>query len=494
LNGVNLLEIRFRRDILIEVNDYSSIGFARWVNKTINYENINEYNIEEIVDQYIEHNSRQWNLRFFLKLFQDYSVSNVMHKRTDFYDFNETTIVECFKRFCTEENSMKYIFTESIYKRAVLKPLLSDFALFLKNNSEYDVINNEILRIAEKSCKNNGGLVWWFTEVVEIAMQKLSILMEVYLANTLNHGYLIEYQKWLIKKASQNRNAELAKMDIFDNEIRKWSIIYRWREGLKFETDDNYGGVQRCTSILPDEESYVLIDFLEFLKSKKITILKYMPYLMLDELAGEYLVMNPEVKEKDIKSFIKLLNNKKNLLWELKKLFNRPRGKSFDLDRYSTRSAHGIMLFRSSDKLSLFLKKYWNDLHHLSGDILDIYFTNEDLKNDTSCYSRIKKFVNLEIEFGEYPCFVVWNSFDNKECISLKELTHNEIFDVIERLTMKLRNNDLKVSAEVARGKVKEILHNKKEVHIINHYEIKDSQIGAVGENAVAKGSVFNQK
>ena len=187
---------------------------------------------------------------------------------------------------------------------------------------------------------------------------------------------------------------------------------------------------------------------------------------------------------------VKGVLNDGGLLRRFSEKINKKPGVSFTLERYNQCKNHGILLFESNGKLSQFLRKYIEDLNSLTGEYLNIYFTDSDLKKDVSAYERIKKFTYLKVKENQIPCFLVWesNKLENDD-IQLEGLSHEEIFKVIKKFKIALtENKTFKESVLLAKQEVEEIKASKQAIT----YAIIDSNVGAVGNGAVAIDTKFN--
>jgi len=150
-------------------------------------------------------------------------------------------------------------------------------------------------------------------------------------------------------------------------------------------------------------------------------------------------------------------------------------------------------MFRSSNNLSEFLSVYWKDIHHLTGDIMDIYYTDEDFKHNTSCYDKVKKFSYLKLKEEVFPSIIVWSQcgeyLDN---IVLKNLANDEIIDTLEYLVKKAKENEqFEVIVNQTKDFTNQIRDSKK--NIVNKYIYEGCQIGASGTGAISQYNVFRK-
>ncbi|NGT61560.1 hypothetical protein G6Z11_10675, partial [Clostridium perfringens] len=103
---------------MIRVKEHNIINFFTWIDKSQN----SDLNI--IIDSYLEHNSRKWDLNLFLKLYEEY-VYNLFH------NMEEVDYVKTFKDFYSNKENLQYVSVEVIYKTIRLKPFLRNFKKYL---------------------------------------------------------------------------------------------------------------------------------------------------------------------------------------------------------------------------------------------------------------------------------------------------------------------------------------------------------------------------
>ena len=167
-------------------------------------------------------------------------------------------------------------------------------------------------------------------------------------------------------------------------------------------------------------------------------------------------------------------------------LFKRDKfTQKFNLDRYYECKNHGLLLFEQNGNISGFLQKYLKDIHELTGENLDIYFTNEDLKRDTCAYERINKLSYMKVKNKDIPCLLIWDR-DKKETstISFENLNHHEIYLVIKELAIELQEGGLSKSILKANKKIEDIKEDRKNKTIYNI--VGNTGIGSIGDRATS--------
>jgi hypothetical protein len=122
----------------------------------------------------------------------------------------------------------------------------------------------------------------------------------------------------------------------------------------------------------------------------------------------------------------------------------RNRGKSFDtspITRYKRVPYHGMFLFLSVGDFPQFIKKYWEDLNHLTADYLDIYYSFEDLERRVSGYEVLRQLRSVRLEPMALPALLLWQQSLSSCCvIPLERLPHDEIFDLVKFIVQMIVN------------------------------------------------------
>lgn len=165
-------------------------------------------------------------------------------------------------------------------------------------------------------------------------------------------------------------------------------------------------------------------------------------------------------------------------------------GLSKFLERYERVHFHSFFLFGENNNLSEFVKNHGRDLHDLTNDYMDIYFSPDDFKkHNETAYQRRKHFRNLEVGISYIPAFIIWkDSLTNSQVIFLEGLSHQQMFDVVKHITNGIeQKKSLDEVSKIGRDKVESYLNH---VGVVN-YNV--GQAAAVGSNAVASDTVFNQ-
>ncbi|MBZ9634654.1 hypothetical protein [Clostridium sp. FP1] len=476
---------------MIKINDYSSISFAQWVINRHSFSNLNNFNeneINELVEIYLKENAQKWNLRLFFKLFQDYLI------RFDTQIYETSDLIFVFKDFCKNTRSLEFIDSNSIERKVYLYPLLHYFCNYA-NIRTAKQIDNKLKQIACISYKNRNGLLEWFNEGIKLFSEDLLYLFREYMHNLFSYDFDI-FLEWIYKNKKGSYYFEPTNLDELSFDYRKYQLIEKIKNGI---VDDNIQlrierGIERHIPLqyITYIEEYNLLDFVNYLEKKSINIFKEVPKEILEGLAEEYVSQFPYASKKKIYNFIREIRDNKTLFSRFTDKFRKKYGNNFSLDRYISCKYHGVFLFRKNDNLSEFLRVFWPDIHAGTGNTIDFYFTDQDIKSDYHCKFWMEKYTNIEMNVKEFPSIFLWQIGSiNKNHILLKGLSHKEIYEVIEYLTAQLENTSFKQSISETNIKVKQIIDNKKTIN--NIYIANNSQIGAFGEKASSNNNTFTK-
>lgn len=472
------------------MNEYNFISFAQWISNRMflaDWIKLNDDQINRLVENYLEKSVEKWNLRFFLKLFQDYIIRN------DNIEINEANdILYAFESYCIDIKSLEYVNPNSLDKKIYLYPLLQNFYNYINNYISND-INYEIKHLAVESYQKQEGICKWFDKVLQKYSKNLQLVFESYLQSSLNYDIEMFF-KWVYKAKGKQTDFERNDYSILNFNNRKNRIINEIRSGLidayiNQRTELNKDRYQYHALIELTKE-YDSLDFIGYL-NKRINISKQVPKDILESLANDYINQNPNVNKKVIYNLVREARDNQTIYNKICHIFKKKYGNRFSLDRYFSCKYHGVFLFRKKDNLSDFLKKYWYDIHNGTGDAIDFYYTDQDIKRDYHCKEWMTKHTNLDINVKEFPSIFLWELHSNNSgYILLKDLSHEEIFEIIEYLTAQLEDTNFNQSLLLINAKIKQIIADKKIIH--NNYIVNNSQIGAFGPNARSNNNIFN--
>ena len=196
---------------MIRVKEHNIINFFTWIDKSQN----SDLNI--IIDSYLEHNSRKWDLNLFLKLYEEY-VYNLFH------NMEEVDYVKTFKDFYSNKENLQYVSVEVIYKTIRLKPFLRNFKKYLCEEKMYLKINKEITEMAYQVYRRENGFVEWFEYVSINFGEKIANELNLYIKNSLNFEYMDFYDlDKVVYEVKKTR--KVTEMNEFYSSIRRNALM-----------------------------------------------------------------------------------------------------------------------------------------------------------------------------------------------------------------------------------------------------------------------------
>ena len=478
---------------MIKIDDYAEISFFKWLARNINKDiyNIEKLNLDHMSEEYLTHNCRKWDFKFFIKLFQDYLL---------YYQHSNESLNDAFQRFCDSSKSMEYINPISINKPSYLQDYLNRFYYYAtKVYVDNMDINKNILSISRRSIKYREGLNWWFESIItEHGPLLVKCFLDFNKDFSGSYSYL-RFEEWLRK--SENichiTPTELNNNRYnFDFDIRKKRLIENinnksQEEKMKLLIHNKTLG----KGILSSEEN-MYIDFLQYITNQKgVDISKSLTLSILLEFVEMYCKEFKINKKSSLKKFAKSLNKKDGLFKSVFLLFYKDKsfnkGKNFNIERINIPKLHGMILFPKNERIDDFLNIYWQDIHYMTRDSMDIYYTEEDFKNNKSCYEKIDDLPYMVDRKNMYPAILVWHKFgDIVENIELVGLDHKDIFYVLQFIVKTIEEeNDFDRCISLTKEKIKKILLNKRNDIMI---DARGSQIGALGPNAMSFENTFS--
>ncbi|WJY35795.1 hypothetical protein QT196_38440 [Streptomyces sp. P9-2B-2] len=181
------------------------------------------------------------------------------------------------------------------------------------------------------------------------------------------------------------------------------------------------------------------------------------------------------------------------------------------LDRYAAIRFHGLFMFLSSGDFPRFISDHWRDLHHLTGDDIDIYYSQSDLTRRTSGYEIANHFRSLQLRVDALPALLLWEEqIEASGTLPLRDLDHIGIVEVMKTVVQAIRDGcTLENIIERASSRTNQLSRSGEKGPTVEHHgllvignggvvthethNISGSTIGAVGSHAVAHDNVFFQ-
>lgn len=261
-----------------------------------------------------------------------------------------------------------------------------------------------------------------------------------------------------------------------------------------------------------ERESALLLEFLDWLKNNRSFETKeYLDNLSKDRIKDitslffqdtgyphspnlSNLIQKWLRDENDINIFEKFIKNISNNNHSYQSTGKRI------IERYNSVKLHGIFLFLNSGDFPSFIKAHWEDLHYLSGNYIDIYYSEENLKNSISGHRILADFQNLSVKATFLPALVLWkDSLRDAQAINLDKLPHEEILRMMQQIVDKIQSQkDFHDIVEETSSWVKErleklgIIVRQKKIMVQEGDIINVNQAGAVGRYARSDNNTFS--
>jgi len=192
----------------------------------------------------------------------------------------------------------------------------------------------------------------------------------------------------------------------------------------------------------------VEIDFLEWLiKEKNAPMnISQMPIEVFEDLVNEYQQITntrEQTKQKLIKSFKQSDNDtfaRKLLAVMPFNIAKKAQSLGYVYDRYSNRRIHYrcvILPLGTDEELMIyktFIKKSWKDLHLMSGNFLDIYYSEVDYGKSGYEILNTLSYMPKNLA-GKLPCIVLWkDDMSQARSIHIGRLGKEDIFEVFSKI------------------------------------------------------------
>ena len=214
---------------------------------------------------------------------------------------------------------------------------------------------------------------------------------------------------------------------------------YALVDSLYFYLDKN--GVKDNPTLLrlmvgcSSKELSSILDFLNWLKEQNESFNIYkMPEIVFNDVVKEY-ESTREIKlsNKTKKDIIKCFSNKSSnqiYEWMIKVFGQRKiRSLSYIYERYYKDKAKYkcvLLPLKGETHLEKFVKEYWYDLDAASSDLLDIFYSSNEL-NDTG-YISLNKIKNMPVDINMLPCIVIWQKdISSAKTIGIRKLGHPDL-------------------------------------------------------------------
>ncbi|PHF65841.1 hypothetical protein [Priestia aryabhattai] len=489
------------------VKEYDLIAFKKWFKQKkydINLIDKHPYNKTFFIKEYLKYSCKKWNLTFLLKCFQDY-ICLSYQEEVDTIEIIPSSLEESltevqeslFRNMDTfiSTSIVNYrVYPDTLDKRPVLCPFFKAFLDFIKSNEpkKYKNLNNYLVKIAGACFEADASLEWWLKEVVEKYGIIIKELFVYYLSDPLNIEHILDFKNWL--KKSRNK---YVRFDLLNNEFNS---TFQKREELLTEklinkevlkeeiVSKNIIITNKLRSLAYIDDYY--IDFLHYLKHNNIDFSKPLPKLLIRQQINSYCLDNPYVTENSLHKLIKNINKSSRENDYLRALYRDIFGKEYIIAKDRKVKMHGMLLFEHAQNLLGFIKKHGEDIHHLTEDIIDFYFSISDLEKEKSCFEKMRKQLYLK-DLSKESGIVVWENFgDEVEHLVMGNLcsNYNVVVSIIKFLTKQARTFEYEECIKMTKQEIEQIIVKQEK---LNKIVISKSQV-VIGENNVIHNPTMN--
>lgn len=246
---------------------------------------------------------------------------------------------------------------------------------------------------------------------------------------------------------------------------------------------------------------YHIFDFFSWLKEKNINM--NIPKTELSCKINEYiswsnLGFNHQMKNTLLRSFYGS-NSAFNIL-----RFFQGKAKNYHLNyqRYTDVFSHGILLLKHDNDFKKLKGESWNALQDITGDMLDIYYCNDDVKGNLSGYGVLKKLERLNVSINDLPALLLWRTdindfylikFRNLDKESYIDIIVTYVYTIQKGLDIGLRDEDsiFKMAIQSASTEVVRLLNEKRGMNLTYINNNKGTQQGYFGHFGTMKDNTL---
>ncbi|MEA4970671.1 MAG: hypothetical protein VB051_09110 [Candidatus Pelethousia sp.] len=282
--------------------------------------------------------------------------------------------------------------------------------------------------------------------------------------------------------------------------VDEWSLIDNVRHALRDDTDEV---MLHCMTSLGIDLSNE-IDFLEWIINSEIEPLKIskIPVAVFESLIEEYLSYcgkGERARKQLLKSFKQTDGYFLGLLLE-RLMPDMPPKRTQSLQHvigryYDEKIPYKCVylpLAAETNKYKRLINDYWRDLHHISENYLDIYYSETDYGKSGSEIQNSINSLPQSIK-TTFPCIVLWGgNIKEAKSIDTSELENYEIVRVVSAIVNAIKDNnsfDLIVKeannvAEEIREKDRPVSNNTVNIQGDNHGVAVAENIGSISNTS----------
>jgi hypothetical protein len=221
-------------------------------------------------------------------------------------------------------------------------------------------------------------------------------------------------------------------------------------------------GLWRMIDVESAEDLAQLIEFLDWLSAdgRNYTSASALPVEVLQPLILQFCEErghpNPSTFSKQIKAWLYGKRHgplRRRLASRRSRVAASGASVSDPIERYRSVKYHGIFLFLSSDDFPRFLDSHWRDLHHLTGDWLDVYFSRSDFEERTSGFEILKQLSSVKWSPTDLPGILLWqDELEDGGIVSFAPGGQRDVVRVMQEIVAAISTED-PLASVIQRGR-----------------------------------------
>ncbi|KIQ82962.1 hypothetical protein RW25_20475 [Bacillus sp. L_1B0_8] len=326
------------------------------------------------------------------------------------------------------ENKEALIYRYDLKKRIYLKRFYYDFLRYIKYHT---LLFEEIDRIIEQ-------------EYYEGKCDKIEIF-DIVCARCGEEivGNFIEF----ITRERPHDNIELNRIEIINSLeaiFNAYKNPYMYSEK---NVDENV--LMDFMNIISSDnvDYYHIFNFFSWLK--KLNVDMYITKKELHSKIKEYILQsglgfNNQMQSTLSRSFY----GNKSAVNILRFLQGKAKNYHLSYQRYTDVFSHGILLLKRDTDFKDLKVESWDALQRITGNILDIYYCNDEVKGKLSGYGVLEKLEQLNVSITDLPALLLWREDINDfNLISFRNLNKESYIDIIVNYVESIKK-DLYVGLE----------------------------------------------
>ncbi|WP_349916568.1 hypothetical protein [Bacillus cereus] len=186
---------------------------------------------------------------------------------------------------------------------------------------------------------------------------------------------------------------------------------------------------------------YHVFNFFSWLKKKNIDM--YISKKELNSKIKEYILQsglgfNNQMQSALSRSFY----GSKSAVNILRFLQGKAKNYHLNYQRYTDVFSHGILLLKHDTDFKDLKGESWDALQNITGNILDIYYCNDEVKGKLSGYGVLKKLEQLKVSITDLPALLLWREDINDfNLIKFRNLNKESYINIIATYVESIQKN-----------------------------------------------------